>query len=881
MTEIFVSYRRKDSGGHARSLHKDLCSRFGVERIFFDRESIESGDVFTSRLDDGARQCKVLLALIGPDWLEARNDAGARRLDDPRDCVRGEVALALSLEKKVVPVLFDDTPMPPAERLPEDLRSLAACDALTLRGKTYDYATSFEELIRLLANVPGMPVPKPRGDEPGRRFFRAAEDLLSDYFSRDGELAALDAALPRARSAARVAPVAIHGMGGSGKTQLALAFAFDRHEEYAGIWWFRAERSDLLETDFALLCTDCGVPRDRQAEPFNDAMRWLADQPRWLLVFDNADLPEEVRPYIKPFRQHPGLGRHHLLITSRNPNWAGIATPLEVRAWTPERGTAFLATRLPREDRQVLRSIVERLGALPLALEQAAAYLFDTHMAAAGYLERLGFVDTARELLDKGLPVTDHQRTVATTLRPSVERLSPAAIDLLRLCAGMAADPIPLQLFVDHPDLLPSALSSAATQPLTWNDTVAELLRFSLASRVQFTSAGRSIDGLQFHRLTQEAAAASLSHSDDWRIRLAVLAASLPPDGEEHPGMWSLGLAVVPHLQVVVQAAASNTSGPADSRLAVEALNRATWLSGSAGLQREAADLAGMALTIAERDLDEQDPARCTSLSHMARTLATRGDLEEAAALEKQAVIIRSEIFGEDHPDTLKSMLTLADMLRALDNSFMARQLQEEVIRIRRDRLGEKHVDTLQAMNNLAHTLAAEGRLIEAAALHSQVLELKIAALGADHQSTLVSMNNLAETLRQQGNLAGARSLHQQVLDVNRRVAGAEHPLTLTSMTNLALTLQAEGQLAATRGLFEQVLEVNDRVRGAKHPETTESASNLYVTLRFHLDDRDAAAEVLGKYLAWIFDADPDYLSSFQRYVRRELGEWLEEDART
>ena len=159
--ELFISYRRSDAAGHARALYRDLCRRFEKQRIFFDRESIEAGTVFPDRLRDGVGACRVLLALIGPGWLDASDAGGKRRLEDSGDFVRQEIAQALQLGRKLIPVLFDDTPMPAAADLPGPLQGLAACDALMLRGKNFEYELQFEELVRLLAAVPGMSAPLP------------------------------------------------------------------------------------------------------------------------------------------------------------------------------------------------------------------------------------------------------------------------------------------------------------------------------------------------------------------------------------------------------------------------------------------------------------------------------------------------------------------------------------------------------------------------------------------------------------------------------------------------------------------------------------------------------------------------------------------------
>ena len=297
---------------------------------------------------------------------EDKNDL--RRLDDPRDFVRQEISLALELGKKVVPVLFDETPMPRSEQLPGPLAALPNFDALMIRGKTYEYDAQLAELVRLLAKVPGMPEPQP-ADEPGKRILRFAEDLLSEHFcGREAELGTLEEAL-RGEAAVTSPPVAIHGMGGCGKTQLALKYAIEHQDRYAGIWWFRAERPELLEAGFEVFCVDCAAPRDKKEAPFAAATRWLSRQPAWLLVFDNADTPEQLRPYLKPFRENRELTKHQLIITSRNPDWSGVATAVHLRTWTPEQAAVFLRSRMAGSEQREALSLAKRLGGLPLALE--------------------------------------------------------------------------------------------------------------------------------------------------------------------------------------------------------------------------------------------------------------------------------------------------------------------------------------------------------------------------------------------------------------------------------------------------------------------------------------------------------------------------------
>lgn len=159
--ELFISYRRSDAAGHARALFAALKDEFAPDSVFFDRQAIESGDRFAQLIGTSVSECKLLLALIGPDWLQAAQ-VGQRRLDDPADFVRLEIDQALREGKRVIPVLFDDTPMPRPADLPEPLRALAGIDAFVLRGKDLDYEHQLRELVRLATAAGITPAPPRR-----------------------------------------------------------------------------------------------------------------------------------------------------------------------------------------------------------------------------------------------------------------------------------------------------------------------------------------------------------------------------------------------------------------------------------------------------------------------------------------------------------------------------------------------------------------------------------------------------------------------------------------------------------------------------------------------------------------------------------------------
>lgn len=157
-TEIFISYRRSDAIGNARYLNRELRQCFDPAQVFFDLSSLEAGDEFPEEITNALRECKVLLALIGPGWAGA-DQGGRRRLDNPADFVRREILLALELGKRVIPVLLDDAPMPQAADVPAVLAPLLAQDAHVQRGKSFEYDAQLQHLVRLLARVPGVTPP--------------------------------------------------------------------------------------------------------------------------------------------------------------------------------------------------------------------------------------------------------------------------------------------------------------------------------------------------------------------------------------------------------------------------------------------------------------------------------------------------------------------------------------------------------------------------------------------------------------------------------------------------------------------------------------------------------------------------------------------------
>lgn len=842
---IFISYRRQDAGGHAGRLYDRLRHWFDDDALFYDLDSIDAGDTFPARIEAGIDDAAVALVLIGPDWLDEIN----RRVDQPGvDFVRREVELALCRHVKgmpVFPVLLGGAAMPAAHELHADLQAtlspLCALDAHTFDGKQADWDAQFVRLRERVAEVPGVPAPRFRAPAGAQQPFRVIERDLTHFRDPNGLLPRLREQLAASGSAAVLARAALYGMGGVGKTQLALKYSHEYRDTYAGVWCLRAENETTLQLDAKDCCDVVGAPINDGELPALALKRWLERQPStWLLVFDNAESVEALRPYL------PQAGHHHLLITSRNPAWGGVAKPLELETWTPQQGADFLAARLPGAAGDELLQLADRLGGLPLALEQAASYIETTGISLTDYRALLDGANTEGLILDEGRAATGYERSVAATLSLAFDKLSPAAAQLLRLLAFAAPEPFPERFFKEASEHLPAELAAAAANPLIWNRTVGELRSYGLAARDDMPAIdrapGEATDrcepALSLHRLTQQVVRARLaSQADDLSALVTLLRARCPVE-TNLPSNWPRFAILGSH---VTQLARHRDSGGVDRRALSWLFDRiASYLRDGPALFADAVVWFRLAIEINAADLGEEHLDTVANMKNLAETFQSQGDLASARALQEKVLGIWSSVFGQEHPVTLASMGSLATILVEQGDFAGARILQEHVLAVSVRVLGAEHPATLASMGDLAQTLAHQGDLVVARALEKTVLEVSRRVLGEEHPATLASMNNLAGTLRSQGDLSGARVLEENVLEVCRHVLGEEHPHTLTAMANLAYTLSKQGDPTAARVIHERVFEIRRRVLGEEHPHTLASMAHVAHAL-WQLDERLAA----------------------------------------
>ena len=664
---------------------------------------------------------------------------------------------------------------------------------------------------------------------------------LLDFADRVDELARLHELL----TGEQAAPVVLYGLGGVGKSQLAVEYAHARSDELPVVWTARADDLSVLAADLAALGVATGAAD--AAEPDIEVQLvatrgWLASHQGWLVIIDNVDDPA-VMPTVH--RLLPGGRLGQVIITSRISAWPGRFHRLEVTALDIDPAARLLLRSTADADEQAAQSLAGDLGGLPLALQQAASYCQQNGKTLAGYLTL--FRDTKRQarLLAAG---HDGDETVATTWAVSIGQVrhsNPAAAAMLDVLAYLAPDAIPRNLLTtieqnpNGPDGGPGDTGlpggEAPSPPADDNGATADPLaplkdlddlgldqalgmlhRYSL---IQLTP-----EAIAVHRLVQ--AVIRASHSQETLDACAAAAASLV--GQALPELdheaWPAYEALLPHaLAVGVHAAATAGS----QALAVDLLSLAGLYQRERGLYAGARQTHQLALTITQDAFAEDHQRVIDALGALVVTLLAAGDPSAARPYAEQALRIAEREYGADHPQALLPASNLGGVLYQLGKPAEARPYLEQALRIAEREFGADHPQALLPANNLGEVLRQLGKPAEARPYAEQALRIAEREYGADHPQTLPPANNLGGVLYQLGKPAEARPYLEQALRIAEREYGADHPQALLPANNLGGVLLQLGKPAEARPYAEQALRIAEREYGADHPQALMPANNL------------------------------------------------------
>jgi hypothetical protein len=607
--------------------------------------------------------------------------------------------------------------------------------------------------------------------------------------------------------------VVLCGLGGAGKTSVAVEYAHRHLAEVGVCWQFAAEDPTVLAAQFAVLAAQLGArdladARDPVAAVHAVIARAAAG---WLVVFDNVPDLAAVESFLPP----AGPGR--VLITSQSQHWpAGWA--VQVPVLDPEVAARFLVNRTGNADEGAALELAKELGGLPLALEQAAAYMQATGTSLARYLPL--FRERQADLLARG-EVAGHREHTAATLGLALARLereAPAAARLLRLLAFLAPEPVPLDLLLASDDATQGLGEEAAVvlgplvgDPVAARDAVAALRRYSLA-----TPAG---DGLvQVHRLVQAVTRPPLTHSEafQWERAAAALVDAAVPADAQRPGTWPACALLLPHARAILG-------------LTSRGIWQIARYLGSSGSYPAALELCAR-IADARGDSGDYGPEHPYTLSARHELARWTGEAGDAAGARDQLIVllpVLERVLGPDEPDLLAARGNLAFWAGEAGDAAGARDQLIALLPVLERVLGPEHPDTLAARSNLARSAGDVGDVAGALDQLAALLTVHEQVLGPEHLHTLTTRALLGYWAGEAGDAAGARDAFAVLLPVLERVLGPEHPYTLTTRNNLGYWAGRAGDAAGARDAFAALLPVSERVLGPDYPNTVNARLNL------------------------------------------------------
>jgi tetratricopeptide (TPR) repeat protein/predicted MPP superfamily phosphohydrolase len=629
---------------------------------------------------------------------------------------------------------------------------------------------------------------------------------------------------------------ALSGLGGIGKTQTALEYAHRHLDEYVYTFWTTADSREALVSGYVTIASLLQLPESNgkdQMLAVDAVKRWLNSHEGWLLILDTADDLGMVLAFLPPGKNG------HVLLTSRATAVGAIGRRVEIREMGVEEGALFLLRRakyiaedtplevVVESDRAGAKEIVMELGGLPLALDQAGAYIEETSCGIAKYLYL--YRSHAEALLGRrGNMASDHPDPVASTWALSfehIERANAAGAELLRCCAFLYPDGIPEEIFREGASELGPVLGPVGSDAFALNGAISEILKYSLLRRDANTHT------LEIPRLVQAVLKQAM---DQGTLRLWAERA-VRAVGRAFPEVKFSTWAVCERLLPQAQACAEliNQWGFEFSEAAL-LLNKGGFYLFERGRYSDSEPLYQQALAILEKVLGSEHPDVATSLNNLAVLYAAQGQYAKAEPLYQRAVAIREKALGPEHPDLAWSLNDLAELYAVQGQYSKAERLYHRALVIEEKALGPGHPDVASSLNGLAGLYQMQGRYLEAEPLYQRSAEICEKVLGPNHPLFASSIDSLGVLYRTQGQNWKAESFFQRALAVREETLGQEHPDVAQSLHNLAQLRRNQGRYEGAELLFQRALEIREKTLGLEHPDVASSLNGLaalYATL--------------------------------------------------
>ncbi len=744
--KLFYSYAHKDERWRKRiETHLTTLRRHGIVAEWHDR-NINAGAAWASEIDMHLTTADIILLLISPDFLASEY------------CYSVEMIRAMERhyagEARVIPIILRPThwkgsPFEQLQVLPSNAqpvsrwqdRDEALLDIVAGIRKTVEEINAhisstlpFNDTRPADTNMAPLSI----WNVPYHRnsFFTDREDILTRLHSTF------------TAGKTMILIQAIRGLGGIGKTQIAVEYAYRHREEYKAILWAKADSREILVSELVSIAELLNLPEknpQNQNRIVDAVKRWLQNNTTWLLILDNAEDLAMVREYL------PSVGSSHVLLTTRSQVMGRMARCIEVSKMKPEEGALFLLRwaniialeapldTAPAADQTKAIEISQVMDGLPLALDQAGAYIEETASSLSGYLNLYQKKNTVL-LKRRGKLISDHPESVFTTWSHSFEKIqqaNAAAAELLRFCAFLHPDSIPEEIIIEGAPELGPVLHPVAEDPFELNDAIGELLKFSLVQR------DSEANTINMHRLVQTVVRAGMDEDTQrlWAERTVRAINRALPDFELTA--HQMYQRCLPHVQACM------------------------------------ALIEQLRMTFAEA---------AQLLYQVGHYLRKNAQYEQAEPLYKRALAIYEQELGPDHPHVATIIDNLASLYRNLSKYDEAELLYQRALTLAEKAANHSSVAT--SLNNLAELCRLQGKYDQAELLYKRALLYLEQTLGPEHPYVATVLENLTILYCDQGKYTQAEPLYQRTLLLYKQTSGLEDTGTATTLGNYVDLLQ-------------------------------------------------------------------------------------------
>ncbi|KAF8473561.1 P-loop containing nucleoside triphosphate hydrolase protein [Kalaharituber pfeilii] len=703
-----------------------------------------------------------------------------------------------------------------------------------------------------------------------------------DFVGRECLLEQLADEIDEGKAAMDITQVVLYGMGGMGKTQIALEYVYRHHKDYSSVFWINASSEQTTKTSFiqimeqlieyhatlfdepdykhigsllgmagklgsvGLFSTE--KPEEEQ-HVIKAVKKWLTAKQnnKWLLVFDNLDDLEsfDINDYI------PSCDFGTIIITSRRCGSTQGRRGLEVHQMQNNEAEKLLLTSarldlgrlIPEEckfEEAAAAAIVENLGYLPLAIAQAGAYINIQQCLFSYYLRE--YEINANRLLSRKWKVGKDDRSVFATWELSfnaIKNQNPKATELLSLCA-----------FLDNNDICEEFLRRGmklAINDTSLADSIHLLFSYSIATRTE------KYDSFNIHPLVHLCILWKLEMEPDEYQKKAIEAffmvtsgIAVPEGREREVNDWIFERRNLPHLFAVER---QMKYLPLEEEESLAALDTLYGVYKAHGRYGKAEEICKTVLAVTEKSLGTNHLITMSRVHNMARVYDSQGKYNQALELYQRALAGHEKALGTDHPSTLYIVNNIALIYYNQGKYSQALELYQRALAGYEKALGTDHPSTLATVHNIALIYYNQGEYSQALELYQRALAGREKALGTDHPNTLGTVNNMAFIYDNQGKYSQALELYQRALAGKEKALGADHPSTLNTVNNMAVVYDNQGKYSQALELFQRALAGYEKALGADHPSTLRTVHNIAI-LYEHQREYSQALELFQRAVA-------------------------------